>query len=141
MSGPDLAARRAAGRRRPPVPGRQHRRSGPARLAAAAAAALIPVALASCAKFDAALGQQWAVVNFRPNTSIATLLKIRAACSHVPNVQPEKLPKVHTAMNMVYALQYRTDHATNANLASLQECLQKFPAVTGIDFQDSGDSG
>lgn len=111
------------------------------RLARVAAAALLALALASCAKFDAALGQQWAVVQFKSDTSVATLLKVRTACSHVPNVQAESLPKVRSAMNMVYALQYRTDKATNANLASLQECLQRFPSVTGIDFEDSGDSG
>lgn len=111
------------------------------RLSRAAAAVLLSVALASCAKFDAALGQQWAVVQFKSNTSVTTLLRVRAACSHVPNVQPESLPKVRSAMNMVYGVQYRTDKATNANLAMLQECLQKFPSVTGIDFEDSGDSG
>lgn len=111
------------------------------RLARVAAAVMLPLALASCAKFDAALGQQWAVVSFKSNTSVATLLKVRTACSHVPNVQPESLPKVRSAMNMVYALQFRTDKASNANLALLEECLQKFPSVAGVDFQDSGDSG
>ncbi len=44
-------------------------------------------------------------------------------------------------MSMMGAVQYRTDNATDANLAVLQECLQKFPSVAGIDFEDSGDSG
>jgi hypothetical protein len=106
-----------------------------------AAAAILSLALAGCAQFDASLGQQWAVVQFKPNTSVATLLQVRAACSHVPNVHPEALPKVRSAMNMVYALRYSTNNATNANLASLQECLQKFPSVSGINLQDTGDSG
>lgn len=100
-----------------------------------------PALLAGCAKFDAALGQQWAVVQFKPDTPVATLLEVRAACSHVPNVRPEALPKVATELNMMYAVQYRTDNASNANLAVFQECLQKFPSVAGISFQDSGDSG
>jgi hypothetical protein len=37
-------------------------------------------------------------------------------------------------------LRYRTDDASDSNLAQLQECLQKFPSVAGIDFTDSGDS-
>jgi hypothetical protein len=106
-----------------------------------AAAAILSLALGGCAQFDASLGQQWAVVQFKSNTSVATLLHVRAACSHVPNVQAEALPKVRSAMNMVYALRYRTDNATNANLASLQQCLQKFPSVAGLDLQDTGDSG
>jgi hypothetical protein len=104
----------------------------------AAAAVVLWLALASCARFDAALGQQWAVVHFRSQTSVATLLKVRAACSDVPNVHAERLPKVRNAATMVYALRYRTDHASDANLAALQMCLERFPSVAGIDFQDSG---
>ncbi len=96
---------------------------------------------AGCAKFDAALGQQWATVNFKPNTSTATLLKVRAACSRVPNARPEALPKVRSTANMIYALTYRTDNASDADLAELQQCLQRFPSVAGIDFEDSGDAG
>jgi len=105
---------------------------------ALAAAALMTVTVAGCAKFDAALGRQWAVVQFKPNTSVATLLKVRAACSHVPNARPEALPPVRKALDMIYAVRFRTDNASDANLAQLQQCLQKFPSVTGIDFQDAG---
>ncbi len=97
--------------------------------------------LAGCAKFDSALGQQWATVNFKPSTSTATLLKVRAACSHVPNVRAQALPRKRTAATMMYALTYRTDNASDANLAQLQQCLQRFPSVQGIDFEDSGDAG
>jgi hypothetical protein len=41
----------------------------------------------------------------------------------------------------MYSLTYRTDNATDANLAQLQQCLQRFPSVQGISFTDSGDSG
>ena len=33
------------------------------------------------------------MVDFNANTSVATLLKVRAACSHVPNVRAEALPR------------------------------------------------
>ncbi len=111
-----------------------------AALGAAAAAALLASAAAGCAKFDAALGKQWAVVHFQPNTSVATLLKVRAACSHVPNARPEALPPSRKGLDMIYSVRFRTDNASDANLAQLQECLQKFPSVTGIDFEDTGDS-
>jgi hypothetical protein len=99
--------------------------------------------LAGCAKFNAALGQQWATVNFNDNTSVATILKVRLACSHIPNVQAEALPPPakRTAQNMIYAVTYRTNNASDANLAQLQQCLQRYPAVAGIDFEDSGDAG
>jgi uncharacterized protein (DUF58 family) len=109
--------------------------------ALAAVAALLAATTAGCAKFDAALGQQWATVQFKPDTSAATLLKIRTACSHVPGVRPEALPAKRDTANMIYALKYRTEHASDANLAQLQQCLQRFPQVAGIDFEDSGDAG
>ncbi len=111
----------------------------------AAAAGALALALAGgaagCAKFDAALGQQWATVTFKPDTSVPTLLKVRTTCSHIPNVRAEALPKKRTPETMMYSLTYRTDHASDANLAQLQQCLQRFGSVQGITFQDSGDSG
>jgi hypothetical protein len=106
---------------------------------AAAAAMLLASMAGGCAKFDAALGKQWAVVHFQPSTSVAALLKVRAACSHVPNVRPEALPPSRKGLDMIYSVRYRTDDASDANLAQLQQCLQKFPSVTGIDFEDTGD--
>jgi hypothetical protein len=111
------------------------------RAAVAVAAAGGVLALAGCAKFDAALGQQWATVNFKANTPVATVLKVRAACSHIPNVRAEALPRKQVTSMMMYAVTYRTDKASDANLAQLQQCLQRHPSVAGIDFQDAGDAG
>lgn len=121
-------------------PGRASGQLAQVRLIRAGAAVVLLLALASCAKFDAALGQQWAVVHFKADTPVATLLKVRTACSHVPNVRAENLPRVRDAANMIYALRYRTSNASDADLAALQVCLQRFPSVAGIDFEDSGDS-
>ena len=118
-----------------------------ARAAATAAAGSAGLALAlalgaaGCAKFDAALGQQWATVNFKPDTSVATMLRVRTACSHIPNVRAEALPHRQNAQTMAGGVTYRTDHASDANLAQLQQCLQRYPSVAGISFQDSGDAG
>ena len=101
----------------------------------------LALSLAGCAKFDSALGQRWATVSFKANTSIGTLLKVREACSHIPNVRAEALPRRQTPATMMYALTYRTDNASDANLAQLQECLTRFPSVQGIQFGDSGDAG
>ena len=97
--------------------------------------------IAGCAKFDAALGQQWATVDFKANTSEATVLQVRAACSHIPNVQAEALPRQLTAETAQYSVTYRTNNASDANLAQLQQCLQRYPSVEGIDFEDSGSEG
>jgi hypothetical protein len=119
-----------------------------ARAASAVAAGALALAglglalgAAGCAKFDAALSQQWATVTFKPDTTVATMLKVRTACSHIPNVRAEALPRRQNAATMAGGVTYRTDHATDANLAQLQQCLQRYSAVAGIDFEDSGDAG
>jgi hypothetical protein len=118
---------------------------GPAAVAARAAAlavgVAVTVAVAGCAKFDSALGQQWATVSFKPDTTISTMLQVRSDCNHIPNVRAEKLPKQQNEITMNGAVTYRTDNASDANLAQLQQCLQRHPSVAGIDFEDSGSEG
>jgi hypothetical protein len=112
-----------------------------ARVVALAGALGLALGAAGCAKFDAALGQQWATVSFKPDTTVATMLKVRTACSHIPNVQAEALPRQQNAVTMAGGVTYRTDHANDANLAQLQQCLQRYSSVAGVDFEDSGDAG
>ena len=109
--------------------------------AGTAVAAVALAALAGCSQFDAALGQRQAVVSFRPGTPLSQRLAVRSACAKVPAVKAQPLP---SDLNSPYALQqviYRVDHATNADIARLETCLAKFPAVVGITLQDSSDMG
>jgi hypothetical protein len=99
------------------------------------AAALLLPAAAGCAKFDAALGQQEAVVAFKDGTTNATRLKVRAACSHVPQAFPEPLPTDHLASDLLNDVRYQVNHASDADIARLQVCLQKFPSVVGVDIE------
>ena len=114
------------------------------RLAAAVAAVVAVVtvaALTGCSQFDAALGQRQAVVSFRPGTTLSQRLTVRSACAKVPAVKAQPLP---SDLNSPYALQqltFRVDHASNADIARLEECLAKVPAVAGITLQDSTDTG
>ena len=114
------------------------------RLAAAGTAVVAVVtmaALTGCSQFDAALGQRQAVVSFRPGTSLSQRLTVRSACAKVPAVKAQPLP---SDLNSPYALQqltFRVDHASNADIARLETCLAKFPAVAGITLQDSTDMG
>jgi hypothetical protein len=108
-------------------------------LATAAAAAAV-LSLAGCAKFDAALGKQEAVVQFKTGTTTATRLKVRAGCSHIPEARAEALPTDHLASDNLYDVIYRVDDASNAQLARLEQCLQKYPSVLGVDIQTPGDS-
>jgi hypothetical protein len=103
--------------------------------------AVTVAALAGCSQFDAALGQRQAVVSFRAGTPLSQRLAVRSACAKVPAVKAQPLP---SDLNTPYALQqvtYRIDHATDADVARLETCLAKFPAVVGITLQDSSDMG
>jgi hypothetical protein len=109
--------------------------------AGTAVAAVALTALAGCSQFNAALGQRQAVVSFRPGTPLSQRLTIRSTCAKIPAVKAQPLP---SDLNSPYALQqvtYRIDHATNADIARLETCLDKFPAVAGITLQDSTDMG
>ena len=125
----------------PGVVGAARRRRMTAAGTTAAAVAVALAALAGCSQFDAALGQRQAVVSFRPGTPLSQRLAVRSTCAKVPAVKAQPLP---SDLNSPYALQqvtYRIDHATNADIARLQTCLDKFPAVAGVTLQDSTDMG
>jgi hypothetical protein len=118
----------------------RRRKAGPRRRAprrvAVIASGLAVLGLASgCAKFNAALGKQEVVVQFQAGTAEATRLKVRAACSHIPNSRPEPLPTDHLASDNLYNVIYRVDQADDAQLAELYQCLQRYPAVAGITTQ------
>jgi len=90
---------------------------------------------------DATLGQQWVQVTFKSGTTLATIEKVQAACSRIPNVHAGPLPKQHTAINLMAGLRYDTTNATDADVAELELCVQKFSSVQGFTPQDSGDDG
>jgi hypothetical protein len=90
--------------------------------------------VAGCATFDRTFGKQEAVVQFQPQTPNSVRLKVRAACSHVPQAIPEPLPTDHLASDLDSDVRYRVDHASDGDLAKLQQCLQRFPSVVGIEF-------
>ena len=106
----------------------------------AALAVLASLAAAGCASFDKAFGQQEAVVQFQPQTPNSVRLKVRAACSHLPNAVPEPLPTDHLASDVLNDVRYRVNNASDGDLARLQKCLEKFPAVAGIEFNSPGGS-
>lgn len=117
------------------------RRAGSLTGIAAAGAAALAVSLSGCAKFDAALGQQWIQVSFTPSTTVAQLKHIRQACSHIPNIRPYAFPRQHSVISLMNSVRFNTTSATDANIAQLQICLQKFPQVQGLAPGDTGGEG
>jgi hypothetical protein len=115
--------------------GRRHRLTGVS-LALAAAAAL-----AGCSQFDAALGQRQAIVTFQAHTPVSQRLAVRSACAKVPAVAAQPLPSDLSSPYALQQLTFQISHATDADVARLEECLAKFPSVAGVTLQDSSDQG
>ena len=109
-------------------------------LRAAAAATALCLAAAGCASFDHAFGKREAVVQFQPNTPAAEMLKVRAACSHLPAAQAEPIPRHVLKIDLPDDIRYEVSQATDAQIARLTQCLNRFPSVAGIELSSpSGD--
>lgn len=98
-------------------------------------------ALAGCSRFDAALGKQQAIVSFHAGTTTAQKLAVRSACGRLPQVIPQQVPDLKTYPYALNQLTFTVTNASNAQVVTLEKCLQKFPAVAGVIMQDSSDIG
>ena len=109
-------------------------------MAAAGAAAALCLASAGCASFDRAFGKREAVVQFQPNTPAAEMLRVRAACSHLAAAKPEPIPPHVLKVDLPDDIRYEVSQASDAQIAELTQCLDRFPSVVGIELSSpSGD--
>ena len=69
------------------------------------------------------------------------VLRIRAACSHVPNVTAVPIPRKLPALDIVHSVRFDTTRASDADVADLTVCLSKFPAEVGVNPQYTSDNG
>lgn len=106
-----------------------------------ASSALCLLGVTGCSQFNKALGQQQALVSFKSDASTTVRLQVRAACGKLPNVHPAPIAKSVPLSSALGVVVFQIDNAGPADIARLQECLQKYPAVAGIDIQDSSDNG
>jgi hypothetical protein len=111
------------------------------RLVAAGTMVTAAAALAGCARFDAALDQRQAIVTFTDSATTAQRLAVRSACAKTPNVTAQALPSdlnTYTLQQVVYTV----TNASDADIALLNECLNKYPKVVqGMTLQDASDEG
>lgn len=118
---------------------------GPAGRALAALGLAMAAALAvgGCGKFNQALGQQEEVVVFQPSVSNAVKMKVRAACSHVPNVKVEPLPTDHKLSDEIYDVRYAVGSASSVEIAQLTQCLSRYPSsiIQGVQTDTPGGDG
>jgi hypothetical protein len=93
-----------------------------------------------CSQFNKALGHQQASVYFTTSTPIAYKLKVRAACDNLPHVKATPISTGVPLTSAVDVVTYNTTGAGVADIARLEECVNKFaPQVEGIDVTDSSD--
>jgi len=111
------------------------------RLAGVGAALAVATALAGCSQFDAALGQRQAIVSFHAGTPLSQRLAVRSACGKGPAVTAQPLPSDLSSPYALHQLTFQVTHATDAEIAQLQQCVQRFPSVAGMTLQDSSDQG
>jgi hypothetical protein len=111
------------------------------RVVGAAVALTALAAVGGCSRFDAALGQQQAIVSFRDGTSNTERLAVRSACAKVPEVTTQPVPDLKTYPYALEQLTYGVNQASDADIAMLEKCLSKFTSVEGVTLQDSSDDG
>jgi hypothetical protein len=94
----------------------------------------------ACSQFDKSLGQQQALISFKPDTSNAVRLQVRAACGKLRNVTPAPIAKGVPISSALSEVVYQINNADPADVARLEVCLQKYPSVAGVDITDSSDN-
>ncbi|HEY1622947.1 MAG TPA: hypothetical protein VGG16_04035 [Streptosporangiaceae bacterium] len=97
--------------------------------------------IAGCSSFNAALGQQQAIVTFKTNATIAQRLAVRSTCGKLPAVTKQSLPDLKKYPYALEELTLGVSKASDSQVADLEKCLNNFPAVLGVSFQDSSDDG
>jgi len=94
-----------------------------------------------CSQFNKALGQQSALIYFKESTPVAFKMKVRAACDNLPHVKATPIATGVPLSSAVDVVSYNTTGAGVADIARLEECVNKFaPQVEGVDVQDSSDN-
>lgn len=89
---------------------------------------------------DAALSQQWVVVQLAPGTTLPVARHAAFACSHVPGVRLAPIRATPPASGLVDTVRYDATHASDADLARLQQCLQRFSAFQSLTLTQPGGS-
>jgi hypothetical protein len=109
-------------------------------LAAAGMAAVAAVALTGCSQFNSALGQRQAVVSFAASATFAQRMAVRTACARPPAVTPQAVPSTVKTAYQLPQVVFQISKASNADVAKLETCLARYPAVAGMTLRDSSDN-
>jgi hypothetical protein len=100
-----------------------------------AALALVPL-LAGCASYQR-LASQEVVVHFAADAPQSDHAAARAHCSGYAGTTPEPAPSATKIVSVrVYDVRFVVTDASDAQLASLLNCLRKQPGVVGVDVPE-----
>lgn len=108
-------------------------------------ALLAVVALASVAGcsggYTKNLSQRELVVQFVPGATQAQHEKVMQACTGTANATPEPMPTQGNPATMLNNVRFRIDYASDADINTLINCVQKFPSVRGFRDEQPGGNG
>lgn len=98
--------------------------------------ALLAVGLltSGCGGFLRPLGQREVVVHFAVNAPRSDHAIVRSACTGIPNVTPEPVPRSTSLAARLNDVRFRVDKANDVQLARLFSCLGRQPGVVGFDI-------
>lgn len=94
-------------------------------------------AATGCGQYARKLRRQEAVAIFQQSATQQQHLAARAACSNIPHVIPEPLPRIHTPAAEHYDVRFRVDDASLGELGRLSACLREQPGVIGLDLPEN----
>jgi hypothetical protein len=97
----------------------------------------VAVLLGGCARMDSALGQQWVVVQLASNTKLATAKHVTVTCSRASGLRAEPVRPTSPG-KVVRSVRFISTKATDADMAKLQQCLQRFPVAQGLTMTEPG---
>ena len=93
------------------------------------------LAIAGCN--TSALTKRELVVYFRADATNAQRLAALHACGDVsPEASPEPFSTSGPVSNQVGSVRFRIDHADDKDIATVENCLDRQPGVTGVDQPD-----
>ena len=96
--------------------------------------------MTGCAQFNKALGQQQALIYFKTSTPVLVQAQGALRVNNLPHVKAAPIATSVPLASAVDVVTYNTTGAGVADIARLEECVNKFaPQVEGVDVQDSSD--
>jgi len=87
---------------------------------------------------DAALGKQWLDVQFKSGTTMTAARHAATGCRHVTGVRLTSITPDPAVTGTADSARFNVSDASDADMARLQLCLQRYPSVLGVTLNEAG---